>query len=636
MEDAVAVRPSAEKISWSDSLLNAFNHAKQILGSSKTIHLPQPKDQLWVVTDGAVKAHELGATLHITHDKSKPQLAGYFSAKLRKRQIDWQPCELEALCIAASVSHFSPYIIQSAEQTCVLTNSQPSMQAYHKLSHGEFSASSRITTFLTAVSRYHVSVRHLSGAANTPSDFTCCNAKPCTAVNCQICNYIAHMEDSVVRGVSVQDVLSGITKLPYSNRSAWHETQSECSDLRRTHAHLSQGTRPSKKATNIKDIKRYLQVATITSDGLIVVHKTDPFSPVRECVIVPRSVFPGLVTALHIKLNHPSPHQLKQVIRRYFFALDLDHYIDEVYSACHHCASLHSFPKPLVKQSTSDLPPSVETTFAADIIHHARQFILVLRECMTSYTQAMLIDGEDHAALRNALLQLCLALRPLEGPPASVRVDSTPGFQALLDDKTLHKYQISLEIGRKKNINKNPVAEHAVQEVEYELLQQDPTGGSVSPVTLSIALSHLNSHLRSRGLSAREMWSQRDQYTNSQISVSDSHLSESQHLCCQENHKSSELSKAPHGLPRPCYNIKPGDLVYLYVDHNKLRGRDRYMVVSVDNDWCNLRQFVGSQFRAPSYRVKMQECYKVLSDFSFITSLHTRRQPHSEYSSNDD
>ena len=131
------------------------------------------------------------------------------------------------------------------------------------------------------------------------------------------------------------------------------------------------------------------------------------------------------------------------------------------------------------------------------------------------------------------------------------------------------------------------------------------------------------------------MWSQRDQYTNSQISVSDSHLSESQHLCRQENHKSSELSKAPRGLPRPHYNIKPGDLVYLYVDRNKLRGRDCYMVVSVDNDWYNLRKFVGSRFRAPSYRVKMQECYKVPSDFSAITSLHTRRQPHSEYSSDD-
>ena len=76
----------------------------------------------------------MAATLYVTRNNSKPLLAGFFSAKLRKRQSDWQPYELEALRIAAAVSHASPYIIQSAEQTCVLTNSQPCVQAYQKLS----------------------------------------------------------------------------------------------------------------------------------------------------------------------------------------------------------------------------------------------------------------------------------------------------------------------------------------------------------------------------------------------------------------------------------------------------------------------------------------------------------------------
>ena len=30
--------------------------------------------------------------------------------------------------------------------------------------------------------------------------------------------------------------------------------------VRRTHAHLKQGTRPSKKVTNVKDVKRYVAV----------------------------------------------------------------------------------------------------------------------------------------------------------------------------------------------------------------------------------------------------------------------------------------------------------------------------------------------------------------------------------------
>ena len=45
-DDAVAGCQSAEKVEWSDNLLDAFNHVKTILRSSKTIVLPQPKDQL--------------------------------------------------------------------------------------------------------------------------------------------------------------------------------------------------------------------------------------------------------------------------------------------------------------------------------------------------------------------------------------------------------------------------------------------------------------------------------------------------------------------------------------------------------------------------------------------------------------
>ena len=255
-----------------------------------------------------------------------------------------------------------------------------------------------------------------------------------------------------------------------------------------------------------------------------MVRKTEPFSATRECIVVLRTVFPGLVTALHIKLDHPTPHQLKQVLRCYFFALDLDCQVDQVYTSCHHCAPLHSFPKPLIEQSASETPPAVGTYFAADVVHRERQFIFILREYVTSYTQALLIEGEDHAILHDGLIQLCLAFQPLEGPPAVIRVDPAPGFQSLIDDVILHKYQLPLEIGRKKNINENPVAERAAQELETELLHQDPSGGGpVSPLTLSISISHLNSHLRSRGLSAREMF-QRDQYNNNQITVNDSQL----------------------------------------------------------------------------------------------------------------
>ena len=98
---------------------------------------------------------------------------------------------------------------------------------------------------------------------------------------CQVCTFIAATEDSVVWAASVKDIRN-LSHLPFTTRSAWYEVQAECSDLRRTHAHLKQGTRPSKKATNINDVKQYLNVATIAKDVLLVVPRTDPRSPLRN------------------------------------------------------------------------------------------------------------------------------------------------------------------------------------------------------------------------------------------------------------------------------------------------------------------------------------------------------------------
>ena len=141
-------------------------------------------------------------------------LAGFFSAKLRKHQVTWLPCEIEELSIAAAVKHFSPYIIPSKLNTCVLTDSKPCVQAIDKLARGVFSASPRVTSFLSTVSRYQVSVRHLNGSANVPSDFASRNAPECNAPRCQICNFIVQTEDSVVR--SVQEIVDNLVRLPFT------------------------------------------------------------------------------------------------------------------------------------------------------------------------------------------------------------------------------------------------------------------------------------------------------------------------------------------------------------------------------------------------------------------------------------
>ncbi len=631
LDDAMAGQQSTDRIVWTDDLLSQFRTSQTALLSNRTITLPKPHDQLWVVTDAAVKKPGIGATLYVTRG-DLPQLAGFFSAKLRGHQAKWLPCEVEALSIAVATKHFSPYIIQSHHYTCILTDSKPCVQAFEKLCRGEFSASPRVSTFLSVVSRYQASIRHLAGKANIPSDFASRNAADCDNPSCQICSFVARTEDSVVRSTNVQDFITGHSKLPFTSRSAWISIQSECRDLRRTHAHLVQGTRPSKKLTNVKDVKRYLQAACIARDGLLVVRHLDPFTPSRECIIVPREIINGLLTALHIQFDHPSAHQLKQVVSRYFYALDLDKAIDRTSATCHHCTSIKKIPNVVVPQSTGDPPDAIGVTFAADIMRRSRQFILVVRECVTSLTMSCLVEDERHDTLRRYLIQLCNHVRPLDGPYAVIRTDPAPGFVALVHDKFLTEHRLNIEVGRVKNANKNPIAERAVQELENELLRQDPTANFVTPLMLSLATARLNSRIRSRGLSSREMWTQRDQYTNSQLPLTDMDLILQQHSQRLSNHPHSEVSKTPSLKVSPDADIDIGDIVYLHTDGCKSRARDRYLVTGLDHHWCTIKKFAGSQLRKTSYRVKRSECSKAASNIvpTAILPLRTPRDASSD------
>ncbi|CAG2254384.1 unnamed protein product [Mytilus edulis] len=266
-------------------------------------------------------------------------------------------------------------------QANVLTDSKPCVPGFGKLCRGEFSASPRVTSFLSVVSRYQVSVNHLSGRANIPSDFASRNAPVCTEPNCQ-----THSRSFKTRHPALQ------------------------------------------KLTNIKDVKRYLNVASIAKDGLLVVRRCDPLAPPNELIIVPRNVLDGLVTALHIKLDHPSKHQLNLVLKRHFYALDMPKAAEQASDSCHTCASLKRFPKSLVEQSSEDPPDLVGISYVADVLKRNRQLILVVRETVTSYTSTCFIKDEKLGSLRDGLIHLLIPLKPLNGPSVVVRVDPAPVF----------------------------------------------------------------------------------------------------------------------------------------------------------------------------------------------------------------
>ena len=119
---------------------------------------------------------------------------------------------------------------------------------------------------------------------------------------------------------------------------------------------------------------------------------------------------------------------------------------------------------------------------------------------------------------------MILCCLPLKFEKSSIRVDCAPALKSLTNDDSLSTNGIVLELGRAKNVNKNPVAEKANQELEKELLKVDPTGNPVSSVILLQAVCVLNSRIRSSGLSSREMLLGRDQITGNQLKFSDKGL----------------------------------------------------------------------------------------------------------------
>ena len=323
-----------------------------------------------------------------------------------------------------------------------------------------------------------------------------------------------------------------------------------------------------------------------------------------------QSAVGGLLTVLHLKFDHPSQHQLKQIIERYFFCLNLSECVSEATTQCHTCQSLKSIPSGIVSQSTEDPPEVPGIRFAADVLRRERQYVFLVREVVTSYTMTSVIQDEKAETLRSVIGCLLSLMCPLDSPKCVVRCDPAPGFRSLVNDETLRSLGIEIDIGRAKNINKNPVAEQAVRELEMEILKQEPLPGPVSNLALARATSRLNSRIRSRGFSAREMWFQRDQYSNMQLPFNDMDLIKQQHESRTTNHPYSVRSKGGTNNIRQ-QSISVGDIVYLYHDKSKGAARPRYIVALVDGSWCFLRKFTGSQLREVCLKVKLTDCYKV-------------------------
>lgn len=67
-DDAIAGRESKERSKWTDELHASFHNPQASLSTAHTLTLPKAADQLWIVTDGAVRDPGIGSTLYVTRD----------------------------------------------------------------------------------------------------------------------------------------------------------------------------------------------------------------------------------------------------------------------------------------------------------------------------------------------------------------------------------------------------------------------------------------------------------------------------------------------------------------------------------------------------------------------------------------
>ena len=601
------------KVEWTSDLLECFNKAKAHLKEAKTVVLPTPDDQLYIVTDAALRCAGIASALYVVRNGQR-KLAGYFNAKRRGHQASWLPCEVEALSIGCSINHFQAYIIQSNHVTKVLTDSKPCVHAFQKLCRGQFSVSPRVTTYLSIASRYRVQIEHIAGSTNVFSDFLSRNPVECSG--CQVCEFVHAVEDAVVKGVSVKDILSGQSRVPFTSRSSWLQIQQSCPDLVQVQKYKIDGLQPPKTKKNITDIRRYMnsvKLSTVPNDGLLIVASNEPFKQSTQRIVIPRGIVEGLLMALHLELEHPTKHQLRQVFTKGFFALDLDKLIPKVNDGCYVCSSLEKCPSIFHQQSTSEPPDKIGCHFSTDVLRRYNQFIMLFRESISSYTEAVIIPDEKTESLRDGIIRLSCRMRSALSPPAVVRSDGCTGLQSLVNDETLLSHQLRVEIGDLKNVNKNPISEKAIEELHAELVRVQPRGGKVSDATLAIAVSNLNSRIRHGDLSATEIWTQREMTSGKQLSLNDEALIRDKLAVRIKGHHPSAKYKS-RGKEAVTYpNISLGEVVFLYSDRSKLKEREKYLVTSIEKDHVWVQKLTNNQLRAKSYHVKKSDIITVSS-----------------------
>ena len=154
----------------------------------------------------------------------------------------------------------------------------------------------------------------------------------------------------------------------------------------------------------------------------------------------------------------------------------------------------------------------------------------------------------------------------------------------------------------------------------------DPSGTCLTPVDLAMATSNVNSKIRNRGLSAKEIVLQRDQYSSEQINIDDGQLKTEQQEIREKNHQSNNNEVRPSSQ-----QINVGDIVHLIDEKHKFKARERYIVVSLSGEHAHIQK-LNDKFMSVKYKVNINQLYRAGSQRTMETESY---QPRPSDSSSD-
>ena len=611
-------KSSSTKIEWNDQLKEDFNTAKKMMTELEEVFTPKPDDKLQTYSDYSQEHCAVGGKLIIVRKVGGKEVklnGGFFSARLNKFQSRWLPCEGESLGIKLVLEHFSHFIRENKNQVLHFTDSLPCVQAFKRAKLGAFSTSARIATFLTSISSLNIDIVHTPGKNLKLVDYISRHPNTCDNKSCQICRFAAEQAEigdnvSKINSIQIQEILSGKLPLPFLQRQSWINAQ----NLDRTHIQLKQliktSQAPEKKKTRdentkLKKLHSFYREGKlkIHKDGLVTITNTDQNGNQYHAVSVPTALFPGLIHALHWKLNHPSKLQLTKLVSRYFYSIGYQRIIEEVTDSCEMCVALKQLPKEVFSETTGSID-GFGTHFSADVIERNCQHILIVREKLSSFTFTTFIKDQTAITLKQSLISLILDFVPEAG--STVQVDCATAWATLekeskMEHSDLKKLNIKIDLGRHHNVNKNPVSDNACKEFHKELLRLKPEGSPLTEIERAVVTSNMNKRIRKSGFSSKEICFKRDLILNTHKDVDDKAVAEN--IIEEREKQHNKVIQKP-------FDFEIGHNVFMKNDKSKLKARQLYRIVDIytktNEPWASIQKH-DSQFRAKKYEVKLAE-----------------------------